>query len=444
MGASGKLRRSRRRDRMASPIIGLLRPVAIVALVILVVGAALAGFVAHRAGKLEAVESAQRETLATAQGIVEPRLSAEVISGQRSALSAFDQAMHRYVLKGDLVRVKLWDSRGRIVYSDEPRLIGSRFPLGAEEVETLAAEDGGQSEVSDLGRSENQFELPYRRLLEVYVAVRAATGERLLFETYFRYRVVTDAGQNVLTTLAASSLGGLLVVELALIPLAYVLLRRNRRLQLERLRRHEEQAREIERRRLIGELHDGVVQDLAGVNYALERLRLGCVSADQRGEVITDSATSLRRSIGTLRTLLVDSYPPDLAERGLCRALTGLAEGLERAGMDVQLEVSQAECLPPVTSALIFRAAQEAVRNVEMHSGAHEVLIRAGRRGGQATLVVEDDGQGFDDDRLRERLSAGHFGLRSTKDLMTACGGVLRVRATPGRGTSVKVQVPLG
>ncbi len=168
------------------------------------------------------------------------------------------------------------------------------------------------------------------------------------------------------------------------------------------------------------------------------------MSADQRGELIASSAATLRRSIGTLRTLLVDSYPPDVAGEGLRRALAGLAEGLERAGMNVRLEVSQADCLPPVTSALIFRAAQEAVRNVAMHSGAREVLIQAGLRGGQATLVVEDDGQGFDQACLRQRLSCGHFGLRSTSDLMTAGGGVLRVRASPGRGTTVMVEVPVG
>jgi len=283
-----------------------------------------------------------------------------------------------------------------------------------------------------------------RRTDRVTSSVTGSLGRVVIVALVILVVVAALVGFDILTTLAGSSAAGLLAVESALVPLAYVLLRRNRRLQRERLRRHEERAREIERRRLIGELHDGVVQDLAGVNYALERLRLGCVSADQRGEVIADSATSLRRSIGTLRTLLIDSYPPDLAEQGLCFALAGLAEGLERAGMDVQLEVSQADCLPPVTSALIFRAAQEAVRNVATHSGAHEVLIRAGRRGSQATLMVEDDGQGFDDARLRERLGAGHFGLRSTSDLMTACGGVLRVRAAPGRGTRVKVQVPVG
>ncbi len=234
------------------------------------------------------------------------------------------------------------------------------------------------------------------------------------------------------------------LAELGLIPVACLLLRQSRRRQRERLRAQAVRVRDLERRRLVGELHDGVVQDLAGITYALERLRLGGMSADQRGEVIADSAARLRRSIATLRTLLCDTYPPDLAGQGLCGALAGLAERLERAGMDVRLEVSEAECLPPGVSALIYRAAREAVRNVATHSGAKDVLIRAARRGRQATLVVEDNGRGFDETRLRERLGAGHFGLRSTGDLMAGSGGVLQVRAAPGQGTCVEVQVPVG
>lgn len=263
--------------------------------------------------------------------------------------------------------------------------------------------------------------------LVILVAAAALTGF-----------VIHRSGSSLL------AIGGLPLIEAGVLFLVWLAFRRNRRLQRERLCRHEARARDVERRRLIGELHDGVVQDLAGINFTLERLRLGSMSADQRGELIADSAATLRRSIGTLRTLLIDSYPPDVAGEGLRRALADLAEGLERAGMDVQLEVTQAEYLPPVTSALIFRAAQEAVRNVAMHSGAREVLIRAELRGGQATLVVEDDGQGFDQARLRQRLSCGHFGLRSTGDLMTAGGGVLRVRAAPGRGTTLMVEVPVG
>jgi two-component system NarL family sensor kinase len=247
-------------------------------------------------------------------------------------------------------------------------------------------------------------------------------------------------------TLAGPSIVALLALELALASLAWSLVRRNQRQQreLEQLRGLAAQACDQERRRLAGELHDGVLQELTAINYELEWLRLGGASPDQRDEVIAESASRLRGSIGSLRTLLVDIYPPNLAEKGLGSALAGLAEGLERAGMDVQLETAEAECLPPAATALIFRAAQEAVRNVATHSGAREVVITAGRRDGQATLVVDDDGQGFDEARLKERISNGHFGLRSMGDLMAASGGMLRVRATPGRGTKVMVKVPVG
>ena len=56
--------------------------------------------------------------------MVEPRLDAAVIAGQPAALRSFDTAMRKYVLQGSLVRVKLWNADGRIVYSDEPGLIG--------------------------------------------------------------------------------------------------------------------------------------------------------------------------------------------------------------------------------------------------------------------------------------------------------------------------------
>jgi signal transduction histidine kinase len=186
-----------------------------------------------------------------------------------------------------------------------------------------------------------------------------------------------------------------------------------------------------------------VVQELTGLNYALDAMRLGNPSNGERAELIADSATMLRGSIGSLRTLLVDIYPPNLAEEGLASALAELAAGLERAGIDVQLETDGAEDLPPAVAALLFRAAQEIIRNVASHSGAREVLIRAGRTDGHATLVIDDDGRGFDETRLDERHSSGHLGLRSIGDLLAQSSGMLTVRAAPGQGTRVEIEVPL-
>ena len=77
------------------------------------------------------------------------------------------------------------------------------------------------------------------------------------------------------------------------------------------------------------------------------------------------------------------------------------------------------------------------------HSGAREVLIKAERGDGRATLIVDDDGRGFDDSRLGESGSNGHLGLRSIGDLLAESGGTLTVRAAPGQGTRVEAEVPV-
>ncbi|MGW7681514.1 sensor histidine kinase [Kribbella sp. NPDC054772] len=437
--------RLRRADRGPISTVGLLVRFTAAGLIVLLSLAALIAFVARQAGVEQATESARQVTYVTARGVVEPRLDAAVVAGQPAALRSFDEAMRKYVLQGSLVRVKVWNADGKIVYSDEPRLIGRQFPLGAEEQAALQRQGSSASEVSDLSRPENQFEIPYQKLLEVYVGVRASNGQPMLFEAYFEYRAVTEAGQAAWQRFAPPSLGALLVLELVQIPFAWSLARRVQRQQRdrERLLQHAVDASDAERRRIAGELHDGVVQELTGLNYALDAMRLGQPTEGQRAELIADSASRLRGSIGSLRSLLVDIYPPNLAEEGLASALAELAAGLERTGVQVRLETDGAESLPTAAAALLFRTAQEVVRNVAAHSGAREVLIKAGREDGRAVLVVDDDGRGFDESRLGERSSDGHLGLRSIGDLLAESGGTLTVRAAPGQGTRVEAEVPV-
>jgi len=123
-----RLRRSRT-DRGPISTVGLLVRFTAAGLIVLLSLAALIALVARQAGVEQARDSARQVTFVTARGVVEPRLDAGVIAGQQAALRSFDAAMRKYVLQGSLVRVKLWNADGRIVYSDEPRLIGQQFPL---------------------------------------------------------------------------------------------------------------------------------------------------------------------------------------------------------------------------------------------------------------------------------------------------------------------------
>ncbi|MEV6490431.1 histidine kinase [Actinoplanes sp. NPDC051633] len=424
--------------------VGLVARFTAVGVAVLAGLAALLALAARQAGIEQATESASEVAWVTAKGVVEPRLDAAVIAGDPAAAAGFDRAMRQYVLHGSLVRVKLWDDTGRILYSDQPGLAGTSWELEEEELAALRAQQI-DSEVSDLSRPENRFERPWGKLLEVYVGVRAATGKLLLFEVYFRYDAVDQAGRAAWRQFAPIAVGALLALQLVQIPLAWSLARRVQRQQRDReaLLRHAVDASDAERRRIAGELHDGVVQQLTGVTYALDAARLGNPDEAQRGEVITRAAADLRAGIGALRSLLVDIYPPNLAEEGLGSALAELAVALERTGVRVNLDVRDAERLTPVAAGLLFRTAQEAIRNIGTHSGAEQVDIELVEEGEMVRLVIDDDGRGFDGDVFAERAEGGHFGLRALSDLIAGAHGRLVVRSAPAAGTRVEAEVPV-
>ncbi|MFG1609249.1 sensor histidine kinase [Actinoplanes sp. NPDC049265] len=424
--------------------VGLVARFTAVGVAVLAGLAALLALAARQAGVEQATESASEVAFVTAKGVVEPRLDKALIDGDPAARAAFDRAMRQYVLAGSLVRVKLWDESGRIIYSDQAGLDGTTWELEEEELEALR-EQRIDSEVSDLSRPENRFEVRYGKLLEVYAGVRAPTGQRLLFEVYFRYDAVDQAGQAAWHKFAPIALGALVALQLVQIPLAWSLARRVQRQQRERERllRHAVDASDSERRRIAGELHDGVVQQLTGITYALDAARLGKPDESQRAEVISQAAADLRTGIGQLRSLLVDIYPPNLDEEGLASALAELAAGLERTGVGVTLDVADTERLTPVTAGLLFRTAQEALRNVSAHSGASQVDIKVVEEGGMVRLVIDDDGRGFDGDLIAERAEGGHFGLRALSDLISDARGRLVIRSAPAAGTRVEAEVPV-
>lgn len=423
---------------------GLVARFTTVGLVVLAGMAGLLMIAAERAGAEQATESAGQVASVIADSVVEPRLEAPMIAGDPVALRRFDSAVHRYVLRGSLVRVKLWDDSGKIVYSDQPALIGTRWALGDDELDALRQQTV-DSETSDLSRPENRYEMVYGKLLEIYVGVRAPTGQNLLFEVYFRYDAVDRAGQAAWRRFAPIALGALVALQLLQIPLAWSLARRLHRQQREQetLLRHAVDASDAERRRIAGELHDGVVQQLTGVTYTLDAARLGKPDAGRQGEVITEAAAELRSGIGALRSLLVDIYPPNLAEEGLVPALAELAGGLERTGVRVNLDLPDTDHLAPVTAGVLFRAAQETLRNVSTHSGAKQVDIKLSEEDGMVRLVIDDDGRGFDGDLLAASSGGGHFGLRALSDLVSGAHGRLVVRSAPAAGTRIEVEVPI-
>jgi two-component system, NarL family, sensor kinase len=424
------------------------RPVAwfaLAALVALVIVAVATAAASRRVGQREAIVEARTTTQLKAQTIVEPVVTDGLLTAEPRAVRAIDRVVHTGVLDRSLVRVKIWTRDGRIVYSDEPRLEGTSYDLGEDE---LAAIDEGvvEAEVSDLSKPENRFERPLDKLLEVYLPIRTPSGERLLFEAYYRYDAVSASGSRIWRSIAPVSIGALVALTLVQLPLAWSLARRlrDRQRDRERLLRQAIDASDTERRRIAGDLHDGVVQDLAGVAYTLAGSARHDAVPGPTATLLERSAEQVRDSIKSLRSLLVDIYPPKLDDAGLASALTDLVAGAQNRGITTHLDTDALpETLPPDVTRILWRTAQEAVRNVVTHAHASTLEIRAGAGGGVATLDVVDDGVGFDPASLSERVEEGHIGLRGLTDLVTTVDGSLRVDSQPGAGTTLHVEVPL-
>ena len=156
-------------------------------------------------------------------------------------------------------------------------------------------------------------------------------------------------------------------------------------------------------------------------------------------EALDGAAQRVRDSVGALRTLVTSFYPPELEERGFAASLDHLA-GLARThGVAAEVVVPVELSAPPETQALLYRVAQEAVRNALNHSRPTLVSLRAGEDASGHWLEVEDDGGGFD---LSDPVPHGHMGLRSLRDLVSGAGGRLTVSACPGEGCVVRAELP--
>jgi signal transduction histidine kinase len=420
----------------------LLRYV-VTAVVSLVVVAVVTAFIARRIGTSQAIDDADRVAALTAGSTLEPALDDGIVTMDPASIERLDAVVRSQLIGGSLVRVKLWSGDGTIVYSDESRLIGQRFGLDEDEL-AVFANGGTDAGLSDLSEPENRYEDSATELLEVYVPVRTPDGTPLLFEAYFRYNGVAEAGRRVWMRFAPVLLGGLLLVTLLQIPSAVTLARRLRRTQRQReaLLRAAIESTDAERRRIATDLHDGVVQDLAGVAFSLGAAARETDVSGGDGDKLRHASDEVRDAVRSLRSLLVEIYPPSLAESGLESALSDLAARVGARGIDTAVVVdgSVGE-LDQDTTRLLYRTAQEGLRNVVAHADASRVDVSLAHRDGMTVLEVADDGAGIEGDDVP--APEGHIGLKGLAGLASTMGASLMIDTTPGRGTTLRLEVPV-
>ncbi|MFI6931110.1 GAF domain-containing protein [Streptomyces sp. NPDC050287] len=201
-----------------------------------------------------------------------------------------------------------------------------------------------------------------------------------------------------------------------------------------------EQAAREERRRLARELHDSLGPTLYGIalNACTARELLGRESTGARGPI----ASVLRLAdagLDEVRSILCRLSPDSLQTEGLVAALTRYLGQLRvRHGLVAEARLSAEPDAAPEVKHALYRIAQEALHNVIKHAAARHVLLRLCATPETVTLVVTDDGAGFD----TGSSFPGHLGLHSMRERAREAGGTLVVDSRPGRGTRIRATVP--
>jgi two-component system, NarL family, sensor kinase len=426
----------------------VLFPVALAALVVAVIVAVTGTVVSQRIAESEAVHDVAELTDDLADSVVQPALTDAMPTDQAQARRVLDPLVRPWLRNGSMVRVKVWTPAGMVLYSDEPRLIGETFALepGARSALLSPRTD---ADVSDLRLPENRFERGDGKLLEVYRPVWTPDGQPLLFETYFKYDVVSQRSHQLWRAFGGVMLSSLLALIILLSGVGWLSLVRSRRARAERERLMERAlaASDSERKRIAASLHDGMVQQLVAASFiaAGQAQRAAADGDDGRAASLQSVAATVRDSVAGLRSLLVDIYPPSLRSAGLASALHDLASGASGhdAVVVADIDAEVAEAAPERQQEVMFRIAQEALRNALRHAEAGHITLRlAAGPDGAAVIEVADDGRGFDATGVDGKGAAGegHFGLRLMTDAATHGGGRLDLLSGPGAGTRIRYQ----
>lgn len=410
-------------------------------LLLLAVGAVVVG---ERIAKQWAIDDARLRGAAVATVIAGSLVDQKVRAGNPEALGRLGTVLRGAMAHGGIEHVKVWTPEGQVLWSDEDAVTGQRFPLDPA-VERLFGTDGVTAELSTLDKAENTAERAEGELLEVYAGAADAAGVPLVVEAYLTTQQLRAQQRALLVTLLALAVGMLIAYFLVVVPLAVGLARR-----VERGQEHHAQvlrrsllATHRERLRIAHDLHDGVVQDLAGLRYAMPLVANQLPptpDASMARQTVADAYAMLGRDIEALRSLIMDIHPPDLEGPGLAEAARDLTTRVEAAGTAVDLDVPTDPDWSVGTSRLAYRVLQEGLRNVVAHSGAARAAITVRREGGEVHVEVSDDGRGLDSNVEPE---PGHVGLQLLRENLLDFGGSLSLQSREAGGTTLAATIPV-
>jgi PAS domain S-box-containing protein len=202
---------------------------------------------------------------------------------------------------------------------------------------------------------------------------------------------------------------------------------------------------EDERRRLSGELHDRVGQNLTalGINLNILRNQLPAEAAGKAGKALEDSLRLVVKTVEDIRNVMAELRPPLLDEYGLLPALRWYGKQFsERTGLNTVVEGGETmPRLQPEIEIALFRITQEALTNVAKHGRASRVTVTLEEVDERTILTIADNGAGFDPKASQPTGAGTKWGLILIRERAEVVGGQVRIDSGPGKGTRIVVEV---
>ena len=386
------------------------------------------------------------------------------------AHAALDRVFVEGPLRRKVVRFKLWDPEGRILYSSDDTQVGHRFAVDG----LLAAAFKGavQSRVSDLEEPDNASERDlWPDLLEVYVPVRTGADGKVSAVAEFYHSTENlardiSAAQRRSWLLVAVATGAMYLLLLGMVRRANNTIldqQRDLRRQLQQLRvtlgdndRMRERLRDAGARttalneqflhRIAADLHDGPAQEIALALMRFDDLgKSGAGDGMREGDGLREFRTirqALSASLADLRNIASELGMPGIANLSLAGTVRRAVSDFEdKSGTKVQVEVDDALDEAPLAARItVYRLLQESLNNGWLHARGAAQQVRARRADGQALIEVADRGPGF---LPQAAFDSGRLGLAFMRERVRLLGGVFEIASEPGSGTRILARVPL-
>ena len=204
------------------------------------------------------------------------------------------------------------------------------------------------------------------------------------------------------------------------------------------------EAQEEERKRIAKDMHDGIGQMLTALKFNLEAINLNKPEkAEKKLADIKDLAGDLIKHV---RIATFNLTPPELSDYGISIGLAKLAEGLnKRTGKNILFEnrTGFTGRFDSSTDTNLYRITQEAINNAIKYADATYILVTLSHSDSLLSIVIDDDGKGFDTEVLTVKEDGSGMGLGFMQERVNFINGRLFVRSMIGEGTRITVNMPL-